>query len=154
VIIGRFDEDYAYPVVFAMVELPQFGAVGKVEFLLDTGAYATMLSPTDAARIGVPLRALQYEQTSNGIGGSQHHSEEPALLVFVDSDRKFHVYNLVLGVMESNSDTEDLPSILGRDVLSHWCIVYDPTYNRLDAEVRSATVTRTVEEVIRLTEKE
>jgi len=43
----------------------------RVRFVIDTGATDTVLSPDDAARLGVQLEALRYEreaETANGLG--------------------------------------------------------------------------------------
>ena len=38
-------------------------------------------------------------------------------------------------------DTLDLPSLLGRDILDRWRMVYDPEMGLLEFEVRSADLT-------------
>jgi hypothetical protein len=78
----------------------------EVGFLIDTGAAMSTLMPSDVAALGA------FE----GIGGVLRTYTTEASLEFGHSDGGTSVFNLdLLLVVEPMAD--DLPSILGRDVL-------------------------------------
>ncbi len=58
------------PFVYASLQFPVLSDLHfGVEFLVDTGADRTMLSPSDAARIGIDLSTLSLGARSTGVGG-------------------------------------------------------------------------------------
>jgi hypothetical protein len=91
----------------------------------------------------VAHRSLRLGQgpALTGIGGSTQLSTVRAALAFAEEGEVRHLYLLDLGVVAPSPAVMTLPSILGRDVLDRWRMVYDPTEGELSFEVRSADAT-------------
>jgi predicted aspartyl protease len=139
-ITGRFEAGIPY--VSVKLILPRLYLVHEFYPLLDTGADSTVVMPSDAYKMGIDYSQLRGDIASIGVGGAVHSFLEPALLVFVDSERVEYTYNLNIRFMEDTAISRQLPSLLGRDVLNRWRIVYDPEVEGLAATVRSADSTR------------
>jgi predicted aspartyl protease len=141
-ITGEFAS--AIPYVYAKLILPRLYLVYEFYFLVDTGADSTVVMPRDAKSMGIDYLQLRGDIASIGVGGTVHSFHEPALLVFVDSENVEYTYKLDIRFMEDTVISRQLPSLLGRDVLNRWRIVYDPEIEGLVASVRSADSTRTL----------
>jgi hypothetical protein len=89
-------------------------------------------------KLGVGYTDLRGDIASIGVGGVAHSFHEPALLVFTDTGTVEYTYQLDIRFMEDTAISRQLPSLLGRDVLNRWRIVYDPEVDGLEATVRSA----------------
>ena len=110
----------------------------NVPFLFDTGADHTVLMPKDAAVMGVDYNLLPDPNKSLGIGGLAETSQETARIVFADSDvRVVYVYDMPVRILLPSGDPSEmrLPSLLGRDIINRWRIVYDQSVPELSAEV-------------------
>ena len=67
-------EDTPAPYVRVRVYLRHTGYVAELDFLVDTGAYATVLHPDDVDRMGIDMRSLRGRQTAaSDIGGSMSY---------------------------------------------------------------------------------
>lgn len=108
-----------------------------VSFLVDTGADRSMVGPADAMRMGVRYDLLENSSLITGIGGVKTVYLEHAILGFAGSSH-LHLYELPVGLTEHDSDLEGVPSLLGRDILDRWKIVYCRPDNILSFEVRTA----------------
>ena len=138
-IIGEFD-DRGRPYVEGRVIIQRLNINGIVRFLLDTGADRTCLHPRDARRARMPFDQLGNRRTSRGIGGSSSYFSETTILAFVDKPQ-MRFYELELLIAEPHERNEELPSLLGRDVINHWYMQYDPAVTRLECTVRYADYT-------------
>ena len=137
-IIGEFD-DRGRPYVEGRVIIPRLNINEIVTFLLDTGADGTCLHPRDARRARMPFNQLGNRTTSRGIGGSSSYFRESAVIAFADKPQmRLYLYRLDLAIAESHESNEGLPSLLGRDVINHWYMQYDPADARLECTVRYA----------------
>jgi hypothetical protein len=96
------------------------------------------LNPFDGRRAELDYGAFHGESRSVGVGGDVRFFVEPAILLFIEEERKLHAYFLDLEISPPDPGIEGLPSLLGRDVLDRWAMTYDPTNQRLEFEVRSA----------------
>jgi hypothetical protein len=132
------------PLVTARLILPRLLVVDELSSLMDTGADGTVVMPMDADMMGINYSQLLGDVASSGIGGTAHSFTEPALLVFTDPGVTEYTYRLDIRFMEDNATSRQLPPLLGRDVLNHWRIVYDPEVGELAATVRSADSIRPV----------
>lgn len=121
--------------------LPRLAIEGDVSFLMDTGADTSVLMPGDARNLGVPYHLLEGDRECGGIGGTVHSFVERAILVFAHPARTLYGYDLEIDIMPYAPDMEEVPSLLGRDVLDCWRIVYDPSGAGLRAKPRSADIT-------------
>ena len=112
-----------HPFVNGAVVLPRLNLCGEVLFKVDTGADVSVLSPHDAARLGlVPLD--QPVARTAVLGGHRVILLEDALLAFGDEQLK--VYGCTIGILEQ-PEAYGLPSVLGRDILERWRITMEPS---------------------------
>ena len=88
----------------------------------------------------MPFNQLGNRRTSRGIGGSSSYFSETTILAFVDKPQ-MRFYELELLIAEPHESNEELPSLLGRDVINHWYMQYDPAVTRLECTVRYADYT-------------
>lgn len=56
-------------------------------------------------------------------------------------DGEVYVYALDIEIAPPSPDALALPSLLGRDILDRWRMVYGPSYGILEFEVRTAHLT-------------
>ena len=136
---GEFD-DRGRPLVEGRLIAPRLGIDESLLFLLDTGADVTCLHPADAKNVGLPFGQLGNRVSSRGVGGISPYFVEPVLLSFTDK-LQARLYAVQLLVAEPTESNEGLPSLLGRDVINHWYMEYDPVSSRLECTVRHADFT-------------
>ena len=117
-----------------VLSLPRLGVAQAVDFLLDTGADRTTLNPTDGRRLGVPFEKLKGGQTVQGIAGVAEQFTEEAVLVLGDEER-FYILLTTIFVSAPSKYANQLPSLLGRDILDRTRIDYDPRNARLELSV-------------------
>ena len=94
--------------------------------------------PLDAQRIGIDFDSLQGVVQSVGIGGASRDYEEGGALLFSDPGVALHFYALDLIITAPSPDIFDVPSLLGRDVLSRWRVIVDYEGGELSCGVRSS----------------
>lgn len=108
-----------------------------VEFLIDTGATKTTISEKDAIRFGIDYGVLEkLDKSMLGIGGPvDTYVLKEADLAFQEKSRKTHVERLenlcFLRHPELTARILMIPSILGRDVLNKYALVYDRRKNNV-----------------------
>lgn len=139
-IVGRFGATSGRPYVEGRLTLRRFRISADVSFILDTGADMTVLMPADASRLGVDFAKLDTPCQSQGIGGYSSDFLERALITFLDSSGSLFTFGIDLVISTPSPDIMTVPSLLGRNVIDRWRVVYDPTDGRLEAEVRSFDV--------------
>ena len=140
-ILGRFDSE-GRPVVECRVRIPRLQVDARIIYLLDTGAEATYIHQGGAESLGIPFEQLSSRVSSRGVGGSSVYFREPPYLYFTDGSL-VRAYVVNLRIAEPNRSSAGLPSLLGRNVMNHWYMQYDPTNDRLDCTVRHADYTFT-----------
>ena len=106
-----------------------------IEFLIDTGASRTTLLDRDAIFLGVNYSKIpKYKQQVSGIGGTvETHIIPDASLIIKSGNHRKDFSMPVLAVrhlLDEMNETERirilrLPSILGRDILSQFRLIYD-----------------------------
>ena len=135
-IVGQFDA-FGRPYMEGRLIIPRLQVNQNVSFLLDTGADSTCLHPGDAAGAGVPFGQLRNRGLSRGIGGKSPYFREPATLLFPDG-LVARLYEVGLLIAEPDESNGNLPSLLGRNIINHWHMEYDPANGRLECTVRYA----------------
>ena len=135
-ISGRFDA-FGRPYVEGRLIIPRLQVNHNVSFLLDTGADSSCLHPGDAVGAGVPFEQLRDRGLSRGIGGASPYFQEPATLSFPDGIAA-RIYQVGLLIAEPDETNRNLPSLLGRNIVNHWYVEYDPASGRLECAVRYA----------------
>ncbi len=131
--------EYARPTLASELIIPRFGIRRKVNFLVDTGADQTVLQPYDAQEVGIPFERLESPEVSRGIGGPALLFRESAYLTFDEDDGSathWCLLNIHIAKPPENGAPSPLPSLLGRDVIDQWRMLYDPVDGRLEFTVR------------------
>ena len=138
-IVGYFDTR-GRPCVEPGLSIPRLRIVQRVQFLVDTGAVTTCLHTPDAIRGNIPFGQLRDKRMFRGIGGSSEYFGESAILSFEDPPAT-RLYRVDLFIAGPDDRNQGLPSLLGRDVINHWYMEYDPSLSRLEFAVRHADYT-------------
>ena len=135
---GYFDEQ-GRPRLRCNIEIPRLGISNRITFLVDTGAYKTTILPRDGQRLRLPYDRLRGNISIHGVGGSSRHFWERVILNFND-DGATITRLIEVGIMPYSDvpQTFGLPSLLGRDVLNNWRILYDQPANRLECAIHTA----------------
>ena len=109
----------------------------SILFLLDTGADITCLHTRDSRRAHVPFSTLRSRTYTRGIGGASRYFRETAITSFSDGSQTRY-YVVELHIAEPNESNENLPSLLGRNIINKWYMQYDPANDRLEFTARHA----------------
>ncbi len=141
-ILGEFGPT-GQPFVEGYLTLPRFGIARNIVFLVDTGAYATCIHPRDGTPAAVPFERLENPVTSNGVGGPATYFSERAVLEFVDGEaREIRSCEVDVLIAKPAADPmhsiNRLPSLLDRDIIDRWRMVYDRAEGVLEFTVKSA----------------
>ena len=118
------------PYVSALVNLPSIGIFGmEVQFLVDSGANDTILGYSESQRIfndGADLSGLP-RGTIPGVGGFV-----PIRVVQAELEFGNIVAHLPLPILEPmRGQPSGVPSLLGRDVLSHFALFMEERTERV-----------------------
>lgn len=134
-ISGFFKNDAGY--INAHIISPSLGIDETIEFLVDTGATRTTLLDKDAIFLGLDYSNLKkYNQNVSGIGGSvETFIIDDATLIL--GSKQIHLSIFVVRHALGNLNKEDkikilrIPSLLGRDVINRFRLVFDKQENNL-----------------------
>ena len=136
---GVFREPESAPYIKGVLSLPSLDFSATLDFHIDTGAIRTTIAPIDGARNRLNYSLLQGPREElYGFAGRGEVLLEEARLIFF-GDERVYLYGLVVAVMKMPSEVEDdawnLPSVLGRDVLNNWQMLYNPSEQTLDLTI-------------------
>jgi predicted aspartyl protease len=128
---GRFEGLRRRPFVTAHLSIPAQNISGQVSFLVDTGADSIVLAPADALFLGIDTTALQQGVPSIGVGGPTATVNTAAILTLNN-----RVFNVLLRILAPRSRQQQqalrtIPSLLGRDILSHFALFVEEHTNRV-----------------------
>ena len=129
-IAGRFTDD-GLPYIDGVVTLARLGVRGRVRFLVDTGSDTTILHPDAAADLNGPFDLLDNPVEFISAGGTLLYYMEPAVLSFNDSDGGTWEFEIDISIAKPDPVTDDLASLLGRDLLNQMRMDYDFPRSRL-----------------------
>jgi hypothetical protein len=123
-----------WPYVVGRISFPRLKlGPTTVRFMLDTGSDATMLHPGDAYRLGVDFDAhFQGIQPDDilGVGAAEAYLEEVTIeLPHVNGTVDRFAGDIFVAIPTDINGEH--PSVLGRDVFDHYCILYSMTKNIL-----------------------
>ena len=119
--------------------MPEFGAQQLIDFMVDTGATFTCIHPKDVLLLGLTYDLLKNKICVESGGGTVERRKVQAALSFRDSDDAT-VYGYDIPILVANPDDvgDELPSVLGQDILEHWRMVHDRSHNELAFRVYRA----------------
>ena len=132
-ISGEIDQR-GRPYLTAFVFLSRLGMGQKVRFFVDTGATSTSIHPRDVKEANLPYDRLQSPRSVSGVGGRATYYHEPAAMYIID-ETQVHLYFIDVAIAEPTDANQNLPSLLGRDVLVNWKMTYAPLLQSLEFEV-------------------
>jgi hypothetical protein len=124
---GIFEAAY----VVAILESKTLGANETIKFLVDTGASRTTICDKDSLRLGIDYNKLErLSEGMLGIGGLvETYIMKNVKLTFKRENGKSHVENMekiyVLKHPIADERIMRIPSILGRDILNKYALIYD-----------------------------
>jgi len=120
---------------------------GVVNFLIDTGASKTVISDKDAIFLKIDYAKLKpAPQKLSGIGGSvdTYVFENTVLIFKTDAGKlefKFPILFLKHNFTSMNEEDRikilRIPSLLGRDILNRFKLIYNPLENKLELEIKT-----------------
>ena len=119
--IGTIRRPFLY-CEFEFPRNPEIGTAG-VELLVDTGADRTILSPVDAASMGIDTSRLDAGRRSSGIGGVTPTRMIESRIIVQDftSPLRLHIPEARLPI----------PSLLGRDFMSNFALFMEERTGRV-----------------------
>lgn len=139
---GRFGDSTGRPYIEGRLLIPRFNIDARVSFLIDTGADSSLIAPADARAMRMPYGRLGRPLESLGIGGRALSHSVRASIAFIDPGKAVHIYHLdALDVAVPDPEIDEMPSLLGREILDRWRMTYDRQRGVLSFVVRSADVT-------------
>lgn len=119
---GRFKADYSTPAPYVKgyVEVSRLGAAGPALFHLDTGADFTTLHRSDMRDLGITPDLLGPQRfLVRGVGGVIPYAKEPAVVRLFDSGAgAWRSFSIMLDLYAGEEEEEEIPSLLGLDVLN------------------------------------
>lgn len=95
--------------------------------------------PGDAKTMSLDYSLLRNKQSTGGVGGEVGVYIEPAYLAFPGINRIAYGYAIDIAILDPPQEQTDsaIPSLLGRDVMDRWRVVYSRSEDLLTAEIRS-----------------
>ena len=119
------------PFVRTYLTIPRLGVVNRrVTFLIDTGSDDSCLNPYDGQRVGCPFDDLVNPVEFAGIGGAHTYYIEPATVALREGDAAF-TFDVALSISRPHPVADELPSLLGRDIINRLRMDYDFPGGRL-----------------------
>jgi len=137
-LLGRFGETTGRPYLEGRLVLPRVNLSFDLSFLVDTAADSTVLMPDDGIRAGLDYGTLSERRPVANRGGSVQSFVEQALVLFSIPGERLYLHRIALLVFPAAPDLQGAPSLLGRDVLDRWRMIYSPMEKRIEFEVLSS----------------
>ena len=101
-----------------------------IEFVVDTGADHTLLSPSDARRLhnqlGIDIRTMPRGNPIGGVGGYAETRTVRATLVIGDYET-----TMPLHVVDMPPGPNDMPSLIGRDIIYDFALFMEHSTDTL-----------------------
>lgn len=141
---GWLEDPNRAPYVSGYVLLPDLATGGRISFLVDTGADSTCVHPASLIWpiAGYPgLRNLPWSYAS-GIGGSVTVYRADGVILFHEK-AKLYMYRVSIDLPDPD-EADFIPPLLGRDILQHWHMKYDPRRGKVGFDVRHADTIRRI----------
>ena len=143
-LVGSFGKTSGRPYIEGRLLIPRLHINTGIWFCVDTGSDSTTLMPGDGTSIGLDYSILNETDRSMGISGPIDSHKERAIVAFGEQGPVIHGYDLSITIISPDAEKPGLnrlPSLLGRDILNRWTMLYSPTTDSLTFEVDTADVT-------------
>nr|TES93153.1 MAG: hypothetical protein E3J87_02925 [Candidatus Cloacimonadota bacterium] len=134
IIKGYFHRDKT-PFVDVLLEIPLYNIKRKVPFLIDTGSPITILSERDARKLKINYNRLKSGNGNiMGLGGfAETYILKKVILHFFTKAKMTDVSLKELLIYRNVNKDENIinqiPSLLGRDVLREFTLIFDEKNN-------------------------
>jgi hypothetical protein len=132
---GWFDPITGRPLVQAFLVSQSARDMGAITFLVDTGADRGILMPMDWRRLDLNPAAVSATVGIGGIGGMANFRLEPLRIRFRADSGQDYAYLTEIALAPAEPAYSRIRSLLGRDILDRWRMVYDPMNQRLEFEI-------------------
>ena len=119
------------PFVTAHIALPSLDVAGDAQFLVDTGADSSLLSPIDALFLAIDISRLPQGAPGIGIGGMTTTVEAQATITLGTSPFPFALRVLAPRTRRQAQAVRRIPSLLGRDILAHFALFLEERTDRV-----------------------
>ena len=136
---GSFGDTSGRPYIDGRLTIKRLKIVDYIRFCLDTGSDNCILLPTDSRKWKIDFNSLNQTERQCSLNGVCDLYVEPAVIQFFEPRCFIYSYNIDLRIAPGTPEIEQLPSLLGRDILNHWAINYCKAKNRLNIKIMSAT---------------
>ena len=127
---GRFGDTSGSPYVEALLVIPRFGILGRLSFLVDTGASRTFLAPTDGRLLNIPYESGAFKglesKSARGIGRGGAECRLVEAELYFAANEAVYGYQIVAYIPVPVPELAGIPSLLGRDIISQWAMKSDP----------------------------
>jgi hypothetical protein len=119
------------PFITAHLSIASQGIGGDADFLIDTGADVTLLAPTDALRLGIDTEQLPAGPPSTGVGGIMPTVYANATITLGEQAYSIPLRILAPRVRAQRRALGRIPSLVGRDILSHFALFFEERTERV-----------------------
>jgi hypothetical protein len=121
------------PILDGYIKVRRHNIEGPVSFLVDTGADVTVLMPKDAMKLGVDYSLLGKPTKARGVGASAKCYRVEAMVSLRDEDDEPISHRIILAIIEPDSKGANMgmPSLLGRDIINEYRMIFDAYSSRL-----------------------
>src|ERR1051325_1420330 len=93
-LLGAFFDSKGRPTLEGRLSIFPINATADIPFLIDTGAYATVIMPADSLRLGINFKDPSYTRSKlYGVGTAEGITLK-SLLAFEDDSGDLHIYRL------------------------------------------------------------
>ena len=105
--------------------------MSELWFLVDTGADSTLPAPGQATRLGIGPPRLRIGGTLVGVGGTVNTRYADCVLILEERSFRLGLRILAPSTDGARRAMSQLPSVLGRDVLSRFALFLEERTQRV-----------------------
>jgi hypothetical protein len=137
-IVGKVEA--GRPQVQATIRIPRLRLQSEITFLVDTGSTTTLIHPRDWEALGVLDSDFAGSEMvrSTGIGGRTENPIEVCDLFLHHEDGFWDRLYLNLRFARPTQTNKRLPSLLGRDIIANYRLVFESTSGLLSLDLPSS----------------
>ena len=122
------------PVFDCYIDIPTLRCGHTALLLFDTGGEQTAIMPRLGSLMNIPYGRLSYPLSSGGVGRAGL-CEYPAVVAFRDRAGNFRNYPIDIAIFNPAEVNPRSHSLLGRDIINTWKVLYDYPGGRLLARM-------------------